>query len=111
VGLVLRRLRRWWWLGGSDALEQQSETVAPRRFVERFADELRQRRQYRVEMRVHASLQPRHHSYSRASAHRGKWGQLTPLEKWMKNYKKKTCKKDQFSMFMLYFDSNQGRQV
>ena len=22
---------------------------------------------------------------ARASAHRGKWGQLTPLEKWMKN--------------------------
>ena len=32
-----------------------------------------------------------------ASAHRVKWGQLTPLEKWMKNYKAKTCKKSQFS--------------
>jgi len=47
-----------------------------------------------------------------ASAHRGKWGQLThPLEKWMKNQKAKTCKKEQFSMYMLYFESNQGRQV
>jgi len=26
-----------------------------------------------------------------ASAHRGKWGQMTPLEKWMKNKKVKTC--------------------
>jgi len=34
---------------------------------------------------------------------------LTPLEKWMK--KAQTCKKEQFSMFMLYFDSDQGRQV
>jgi len=42
---------------------------------------------------------------------RGKWGQLTNLEKWMKNLKAKTCKKEQFSMFMLYFESNQGRQV
>jgi len=25
--------------------------------------------------------------------------------------KAKTCKKEQFSMFMLYFESNQGRQV
>jgi len=41
-----------------------------------------------------------------ASAHKGKWGQLTPLEKWMKNKKAKTCKKEQFSMFMLYFESN-----
>jgi len=31
------------------------------------------------------------------------------LEKWMK--KSKTCKKEQFSMFMLYFESNQGGQV
>jgi len=48
---------------------------------------------------------------SRASAHRGKWGQLIPLEKWTKNYKVKTCKKEQCSMFVLYFDCNQGRQV
>jgi len=26
----------------------------------------------------------------------GKWGQLTLLEKWMKNSKAKTCKKEQF---------------
>jgi len=32
-----------------------------------------------------------------SSAFRGKWGQLTPLEKWMKNQKAKTCKKEQFS--------------
>jgi len=87
-------------MGGSDALEQQSETVAPRRFVERFADELRQRRQYRVGMRLHTSLQPRHHSYSWASAHRDKWGQLTPLEKWMKNYKKENMQKR--SVFYVY---------
>jgi len=40
-----------------------------------------------------------------ASAHRGKWGQL---EKWMKNEKAKTCKKEQFSG---YFETNQGRQM
>jgi len=34
------------------------------------------------------------------------------LEKWMKKIKKrKYAKKEQFSMFMLYFESNQGRQV
>jgi len=33
------------------------------------------------------------------------------LEKWIKNEKAKTCKKQQFSMFLLYFESNQGRQV
>jgi len=31
-----------------------------------------------------------------ASAHRGRWGQLTPLEKWMKNYKAKNAKKRSF---------------
>jgi len=46
-----------------------------------------------------------------ASAHRGKLGQLTPLEKWMKLKKRKHAEKEQFSMFMLYFDSNQGRQL
>jgi len=29
----------------------------------------------------------------------------------MKNKKAKTRKKEQFSMFMLYFESNQGRQM
>jgi len=38
-------------------------------------------------------------------------GSADPPGKWMKNYKAKTCKKEQFSMFMLYFESNQGRQV
>jgi len=46
-----------------------------------------------------------------ASAHRGKLGQLTPLEKWMKLKKRKHAEKEQFSMFMLYFESNQGRQL
>jgi len=39
------------------------------------------------------------------------WGQIgsaDPLEKWMKNKKAKTCNKEQFSMFMLYFESNRG---
>jgi len=40
-----------------------------------------------------------------------KLGQLTPLEKRMKIKKRKHAKKEQFSMFMLYFESNQGRQV
>ena len=31
-----------------------------------------------------------------ASAHRGKWGQLTPLEEWIKNKRAKTCKKRAF---------------
>jgi len=42
------------------------------------------------------------------------WGQMgsaDPSGKWMKNEKAKTCKKEQFSMRMLYFESNQGRQV
>jgi len=34
-----------------------------------------------------------------------------PWQKWMKNKKAKACKKEQFSMFMLYFESNQGRQL
>jgi len=38
-------------------------------------------------------------------------GSAAPLEKWMKNQKAKTCKKEQFSMYTLYFESNQGRQV
>jgi len=39
-------------------------------------------------------------------------GSTDPLEKWMKNKKAKTCvQKEQFSMFLLYFDSNRFRQV
>jgi len=34
-----------------------------------------------------------------------------PLEKWMKKLRSENTKKEQFSMFVLYFDSNQGRQV
>jgi len=33
------------------------------------------------------------------------------LEKWMKKLKSENMQKEQFSMFMLYFESNQGRQV
>jgi len=40
-----------------------------------------------------------------------KWGQLTPLEKWIKKLKSENMQKEQFSMFMLYFESNQGRQA
>jgi len=40
-----------------------------------------------------------------------KWGQLTPtLEKWIK-IKIENMQTEQFSMFMLYFESNQDRQV
>jgi len=35
-------------------------------------------------------------------------GSADPLEKWTKNQKAKTCKKEQFSE---YFERNQGRQV
>jgi len=45
-----------------------------------------------------------------ASAHRGKWGQQTPWKK-MEKLKSENMQKEQFSMFMLYFESNQGRQV
>jgi len=31
-----------------------------------------------------------------------KWGKLTPLEKWMKNYKAKTCKKAVFYVFVIF---------
>jgi len=41
----------------------------------------------------------------------GQMGSADPLEKWMKNRKRKHAKKEQFSMFMLYFESSQGRQV
>jgi len=38
-------------------------------------------------------------------------GQLTPGKMDKKFKKKRKHAKKQFSMFMLYFDSNQGRQV
>jgi len=44
-----------------------------------------------------------------ASAHRGKWGQLTPLEKMYEKIKSENMQKRQ--QFMLYFGSNQDRQV
>jgi len=37
-------------------------------------------------------------------------GQLTP-GKMDENLKSENMQKEQFSMFMLYFESNQGRQV
>jgi len=43
-----------------------------------------------------------------ASAHRGKWGQLTPWKIGWKIKKRKHAKKEQFSE---YFESNQVRQV
>jgi len=46
------------------------------------------------------------------SAHRGKWGQLIPAGKIDEKLKKRThAEKEQFSMFTLYFESNQGRKV
>jgi len=38
-------------------------------------------------------------------------GSADPLEKMDEKLKSETCKKQQFSTFMLYFESNQGRQV
>jgi len=38
-------------------------------------------------------------------------GSTDPPGKMDEKLKAKTCKKEQFSMFMLYFESNQGRQV
>jgi len=47
-----------------------------------------------------------------ASAHRGgQVGSADPLEKWMKKIKSKNMQNEQFSMLMLYFESNQGRQM
>jgi len=46
-----------------------------------------------------------------ASAHRDKLGQLTPPGKMDENLKSENMHKGQFSIFMLYFESNQGRQV
>ena len=45
------------------------------------------------------------------SVHRGKWGQLIPPGKMDEKLKNENMQKEQFSMFMLYFESNQGRQV
>jgi len=50
-------------------------------------------------------------SYPWASAHRGKWGQLTPPGKIDEKLKSENMQKQQFYMFMLYFESNQGRLV
>jgi len=47
----------------------------------------------------------------RATAHRGKWGQLTPVKKMDEKLKSENMQKEQFSMFMLYYESNQDRQV
>jgi len=49
-------------------------------------------------------------TFTRASAHKGKLGQLTPPLGKM-DEKSDNMQKEQFSMFMLYFESNQGRQV
>jgi len=46
-----------------------------------------------------------------ASAHKGKWGQLTPPGKMDEKLKSENMQKEHFSMFMLYFESNQGRQM
>ena len=45
-----------------------------------------------------------------ASAHRGKWDQLTPC-KMDEKLKSENVQKEQFSMFMLYFKSNQDTHV
>jgi len=46
-----------------------------------------------------------------ASAHRDKWGQLTPPWKMDEKLKSENRQKEQFSVFVLYFESNQDRQV
>jgi len=38
-------------------------------------------------------------------------GSADPLEKMDEKLKSENMQKEQFSMFMLYFESNQGRQV
>jgi len=43
-----------------------------------------------------------------ASAHRGKWGQLTPAGKMDEKLKSENMQKDKFSQ---YFDSSQGRHA
>jgi len=45
-----------------------------------------------------------------SSTHRGKWGQLTFWKK-DEGLKSEKLQKNKFSMFMLYLESNQGRQV
>ena len=52
-----------------------------------------------------------HQQHSWASAHTGKWGQLTPPGKTDEKLKSGNMQKEQFSMCMLYFESNQGRQM
>jgi len=42
---------------------------------------------------------------------RPQMGSADLLEKWMKNKKSENMQKEQISMFMLYFESNQGRQL
>jgi len=38
-------------------------------------------------------------------------GPAEPPGKWMKNQKAKNMQKEQFSLLILYFEINQGRQV
>ena len=47
-------------------------------------------------------------AYTLASAHRGKWGQLTP---WKMDEKLKSENMQKRADFYVYFESNQGRQV
>jgi len=49
--------------------------------------------------------------YVHGRPHIGEMRSADPLKKWIKNSKAKTRKKEQFSMSMLYFESNRGRQV
>ena len=67
----------------------------------------------RFRARSLASYKPRSSEDSmgvQSSTHRGKWGQLTF---WKKDggLKSEKLQKNKFSMFMLYLESNQGRQV
>jgi len=39
------------------------------------------------------------------------WSADPPLEKMDKKLKSENMQKEQFSMFVLYFESNQGRQM
>jgi len=61
------------------------------------------------------SLQRAHHPHRREHGRphiAGKWGQLIPPRKMDEKLKSENMqKKQQFSIFMLYFESNQGRQV
>jgi len=72
----------------------------------------RQTDRHRATVSIRASIASRGQNvYVHGRPHIGEMRSADPLKKWIKNSKAKTLKKEQFSMSMLYSDSNQGRQV